>query len=205
MKTLSSALLTILALCAISFAQGYKKPPANIQEILDAPAIPATSISPTRDKIALLEPLRYPPIADLAQPMLRLAGTRVNPNTNAPHLQGYSVSMKLKSITDGKEMSVALPAGAKVSNPQWSPDGKYIAFGNITASGVELWLVDTSTARARKVDNILLNTAFGDFGWEGSSHVSAMIVPAGRGPAPAYQNITPSAPNIQETTGRRGS
>lgn len=205
MKTLSSALLTVLALCAISFAQGYKKPPANIQEILDAPAIPATSISPTRDKIALLEPLRYPPISDLAQPMLRLAGTRLNPNTNAPHLQGYSVSMKLKSIADGKEVAVALPAGAKVSAPQWAPDGKHIAFGNITAAGVELWIVDTATAKARKVNNVLLNTAFGGFGWEGSTHISAMTIPAGRGPAPAYQNITPTAPNIQETTGRRGS
>ena len=206
MKTLTSTLLTIIALCSISIAQGsYKKPPANIQEVLDAPAIPATSISPTRDKIALLEPLRYPPIADLAQPMLRLAGTRVNPNTNAPHLQGYAVSMKLKNIGDGKETAVALPAGAKVSNPQWSTDGKYIAFGNITAAGVELWIVDTATAKARKVNNVLLNTAFGDFGWEGSSHISAMIIPSGRGTAPAYQNITPTAPNIQETTGRRGS
>jgi hypothetical protein len=45
--------------------------------------------------------------------MLRLAGTRVNPNTNGPHLQFYSVSMTLKNIADGKETPVALPAGAK--------------------------------------------------------------------------------------------
>ncbi|MEQ1646154.1 MAG: S9 family peptidase, partial [Pyrinomonadaceae bacterium] len=56
-------------------AQGsYKKPPKEIMDVLDAPAIPSTSISPSRDKIALLTPNRYPPIADLAQPMLRLAG-----------------------------------------------------------------------------------------------------------------------------------
>ena len=72
----------------LSFAQGsYKKPPKEIMDVLDAPAIPGTSISPSRDKIALLTPNRYPPIADLAQPMLRLAGTRVNPTTNGPHLQ----------------------------------------------------------------------------------------------------------------------
>ena len=148
MKSLSSTLLTILALCAVSAAQGsYKKPPANIQQILDAPAIPATSISPARDRVALLEPLRYPPISDLAQPMLRLAGTRLDPNTNAPHLQGYSVSMKLKNIADGKEVAVTLPAGAKISNPQWSADGKHIAFGNITSTGVELWIVDTVPRR----------------------------------------------------------
>ena len=35
-----------------------------------------------KDKIALFEPIRYPPISELAQPMLRLAGLRINPNTN---------------------------------------------------------------------------------------------------------------------------
>lgn len=205
MKKLSILFATLL-LSTVAFAQGsYKKPPANIQEILNASAIPATSISPSRDKIALLEPLRYPPISDLAQPMLRLAGTRLNPTTNAPHLQGYSVSMKLKNIADGKEVAVNLPAGAKISGPQWSADGKHIAFGNITPTGVELWIVDTATAKARKVNNVLLNTAFGGYSWEGSSHISAMIIPSGRGAAPGYQNTVPTAPNIQETTGRRGT
>ena len=196
----------LAAISVISFAQGsYKKPPKEIMDVLDAPAIPGTSISPSRDKIAMLEPLRYPPIADLAQPMLRLAGTRVNPATNGPHLQGYSVSMTLKNVADGKETKVSLPAGAKVSGVQWSPDGKQIAFGNITANGIEMWVVDTATARARKVNNVLINGAFGGFGWEGSTHVSAFIIPAGRGPAPAYTNLVPSEPNIQETSGRRGA
>ncbi len=201
-----TTIAAVLVLALTAFSQGsYKQPQKEIMDVLNAPAIPGTSISPTRDKIALLTPLRYPPIADLAQPMLRLAGTRVNPSTNAPHLQGYSVSMTLKNVSDGKETPVVLPAGAKISGPQWSPDGKQIAFGNITPTGVELWFVDTATAKARKVNNVLLNTAFGGYGWEGSTHLSAMIVPAGRGPAPTYQNITPTAPNIQESTGRRGS
>ncbi len=198
----------ILVAVFASFAAGqgsYQAPPKAVTDVLNAPAIPATSISPARDKIALLTPLRYPPIADLSQPMLRLAGTRLNPNTNAPHLQGYAVSMTLKNVSDGKETPVTLPAGAKISGPQWSPDGKHIAFGNITPTGVELWMVDTSTAKARKVNGVLLNTAFGGYGWEGSTHISALVIPAGRGSAPAYQNITPTAPNIQETTGRRGT
>lgn len=199
-------LCTIAMLSVAAVAQGsYMKPPKEIMDVLNAPAIPATSISPSRDKIALLEPLRYPPIADLAQPMLRLAGTRVNPNTNGPHLQGYSVKLTLKNVADGRETPVVLPAGAKISNVSWSPDGKHIAFGNITATGVELWLVDTATARARKVNNVLLNTAFGGFGWEGSTQISATLIPAGRGTAPQYQNVVPTAPNIQETSGRRGA
>ena len=35
-------------------------------DVLNAPATPLTSVSPTADKIVLLEPLRYPPISELA-------------------------------------------------------------------------------------------------------------------------------------------
>jgi dipeptidyl aminopeptidase/acylaminoacyl peptidase len=196
----------VLVTVSSSYGQGsYKQPPKEIMDVLNAPAIPSTSISPTRDKIAVLVPLRYPPIADLAQPMLRLAGTRVNPNTNGPHLQFYSVSLRFKNVSDGGEIEVTLPAGAKVINLQWSPDGKHAAFGNVTGTGVELWIADTVTGKASRVKNVYVNTAFGGFGWENSAELSATLVPVGRGPAPAYQNLTPNEPNIQETTGRRGT
>ncbi len=198
--------IAIAIASTIGFSQGsYKQPPKAIMDALNARAIPGTSISPARDKIALLEARRYPPIADLAQPMLRLAGTRVNPNTSGPHPQNYSVSMTLKNVSDGRETPVALPAGAKIVSVQWAPDGKHIAFGNIVASGVELWIVETATAKARKVPNVLVNTAFGGIGWEGSDKISVTLIPANRGPIPQYQNVVPSEPNIQETTGRRGA
>jgi dipeptidyl aminopeptidase/acylaminoacyl peptidase len=193
---------------AASFGVGqgsYKQPPKEIMDVLNTPAIPTTSISPARDKIALLVPLRYPPISDLAQPMLRLAGTRVNPNTNGPHLQFYAVSLRFKNVADGKEIDVALPPNAKVTGLQWSPDGKHAAFGNVTGSGVELWIADTATGKANRVKNVFVNTAFGGFGWENSNELSASLVPAGRGAAPQFQNLTPNEPNIQETTGRRGA
>ena len=51
------------AFCLSAAAQGsYKQPPKEIMDVLNAPSIPTTSVSPARDKIALLEPLRYPPM-----------------------------------------------------------------------------------------------------------------------------------------------
>ena len=197
-------ILIIVVLSAVAFGQGsYKQPPKEIQDVLNAPAIPSTSVSPARDRIALLEPLRYPPISELAEPMLRLAGTRVNPKTNAAHRQAYSVKLTFKNIADGKEVPVALPAGAKIVSPQWSPDGKYLAAGNVTPAGVELLIIETATGKVNRVKNVFVNTAFGSFGWEDSQRILANLVPAKRGPAPTYQDVVPNEPSIQETAGGR--
>lgn len=206
MKTKFILSFALLILPAFALAQGsYKQPPKEIMDVLNAPAIPSVSVSPVRDRIALLEPLRYPPISELAQPMLRLAGRRINPNTHGQHRQSYFVRMTLKDIADGKETAVALPAGAQIIQTQWSPDGKYIAAGNITPAGVELWIIDTASGKASKVKNVFVNTAFGGYSWEDSRTLSATLVPARRGAPPTYQNLTPTEPNIQETTGRGGA
>ncbi|QQS32636.1 MAG: S9 family peptidase [Acidobacteriota bacterium] len=205
MKTKALVVSWVLLLPFLVTAQGsYQKPPKEVLDLLNAPAIPASSISPARDRIVLLEPLRYPPISELAQPMLRIAGLRINPLTNAQHRQPYSVKVTLKNVADGKETPVALPAGAQIVSPAWSPDGKYIAAGNITPAGVELWIIDTATARANKVKDVFINTAFGGFSWEDANTLSANLVPKKRGPAPPYRDITPTEPNIQETSGRTG-
>ncbi len=183
-------------------AQGYKKPPKEIMDILDAPSIPVTSVSPKKDTIAMFEPVRYPPIADLAEPMLRLAGLRINPKTNSSHRQRYYKSLTLKNIADGKEMSVKLPSGAKIISPNWSADGKYIAVGNVTPKGVELWIIEAASGNARKLLNAYVNTAFGGFEWmPDQKSLLVTLVPSNRGPAPAVSAV-PTSPSIQETSGR---
>ena len=82
--------IALLIMPITTFAQGgYKQPAKEIMDVLNAPAIPSVSVSPVHDKMALLEPLRYPPISELAQPMLRIAGLRINPNTNGQHRQSH--------------------------------------------------------------------------------------------------------------------
>lgn len=208
-KLMKRSIFLVVFVCLATpsiLAQGsYKQPAKEVLDVLNAAVTPATSISPARDRIALLEPLRYPPISELARPMLRLAGLRIDPTRNSQHRQPYSIGVTIKSIADGSEKKVALPAGAKIVSPQWSPDGKYIAAGNLTDSGVELWIIETAAARATKVNNVLINTAYGGFDWENATTISATLVPSNRGPAPQYLNVVPTEPNIQETSGRRGA
>ena len=203
-----SLFIFVLSFTVQVFAQTatYQKPPKDVLDVLNAPAIPATSISPAKDKILLIEPLVYPSIAEISQPMLRIAGLRINPLTNGSHRQPYATKITLKNTSDGVETAIKFPDGAKIISPQWSADGKYIAAGNIAPNGIELWIIETATGVAKQLKNVKVNTAFGGFSWlpDGKS-LMVNLVPSKRAAAPNYQNITPTAPSIQETTGKKGS
>ena len=155
----SLAVLVILFVANISFAQqGYKKPPKEVLDILNAPVTPAISVSPTRDNVILATGLRYPPLADLAQPMLRLAGRRINPAANSPHRYQYSVALTLKRLAEGSEVKIDVPSGAKISGLEWSDDGKHFAFLNGTPNRVELWIGDTATGKIRNLKELSVNS-----------------------------------------------
>src|SRR5262249_14181113 len=122
-KTLA-CLAIVLAVSPLGRAQEtpYMKPPQAILDVLNAPEPPQVSVSPTRDLMLMSTQLRYPPIADVAAPMLRLAGSRIDPATNGPHRAQYSVALTLKKLADGVDTRIVLPANAKVSLPRWSAD-----------------------------------------------------------------------------------
>src|SRR5262249_46640178 len=135
----------------------YQKPPKVVLEVLDAPASSLVSVSPARDKMIVATPVRYPSIAELAEPMLRLAGSRINPKTNAPHNSIRIVKLTLKNIADGKEIPLTLPPNANLGMPEWSNDGKQFAVTHTTGNGVELWIGDAATGKLRRIPGVTLN------------------------------------------------
>src|SRR5215470_13529049 len=62
----------------------YVLPPQPIVDVFDAEFLPQTTISPNRQVLAITKAHPHPTIAQLSQPMLRLAGARVNAKTNGP-------------------------------------------------------------------------------------------------------------------------
>jgi dipeptidyl aminopeptidase/acylaminoacyl peptidase len=195
-------LTAVLAVTLLPLAgeETYKKPPKDIVDVLNAPATPASSLSPTRDYLLLARSDRYPPISDLAQPMLKLAGLRINPKANGPHLPPAFIEFVFKRISDGTETRVSGPANPRMGAPEWSPDGKQIAFTNTTDTGVELWVSDL-TGRARKL-TVTLNAAYSDpVQWMPDSRTLLVrTIPAGRGKPPAAPAV-PKGPTAQESFG----
>ena len=201
---LALVLLVVLPITSLA-QQGYKKPPAQVLDILSAPVTPAASVSPKRDVMLLLTGLRYPPLADLAPPMLRLAGSRINPNTNGPHRFQYAIAASLKRINDGSEIKIELPPGMKMGNPQWSPDGKYFAFTNTSSSAIELWIGDSATGKIRKLKAVAINGVQNNaVQWMPDSRsLLVQLVPPKRGGVPKPDGV-PSEPNWQESSGKAG-
>ena len=198
-------LTIVLALGTTASLQGvstYQRPPQAMLDILNAPSAPTVSISPARDRILLIEDVRHPSIADLARPMLRLAGERINPNTNGPHQPRRIKGISILKIADGSLASVALPAGTSLSNQTWSADGKQVALLNTTGNAVELWILDVETAKLRKIPGVAINAAFGEpLQWMPDQRtLLVQMVPPGRGKAPAAPGV-PQGPTIQENQG----
>ncbi len=202
----AAAAILLIGLSVVTAAQpGYKKPPQEVLDILSAPVTPSAFVSPTRDRMLLATALRYPPIADLAEPMLRLAGNRVNPKTNGPHRFGYFVALSIKRLEDGSEIKIALPPGAKIGPPQWSPDGKQFVFGNTTDSALELWVGDPANGKVRKLKAVSSSAVEGDpFQWMPDSQtLLVQLVPAKRAAVP-QESVVPREPNWQESSSRPG-
>lgn len=180
----------------------YKQPPANVSAIVLAAPTPMSSTSPTNEAIMLVDYNPNPSIATLAQPFLRLAGLRINPVQNCRQNTTEYTAITIRWLAQEAPVRIQLPAdGALAGMPQWSPDGRKIAFGINKTEGVELWVAETWTGNARRAGNLLLNDVLGGaFEWlNDSEHLFARIVPPYRGPAPVPA-AAPSGPVVEETT-----
>ncbi len=186
----------------------YQVPPQAIVDMVDAPQIPQTIISPNRDWLMLLERPALPPLAELAKPEIRLAGIRINPRNNNQSRAAQATGIKLLKIADGTEKSiVGLPPGARIGDAQWSPDGKRIAFTLVKDHAVELFLGDaTNGFVAKRLTDRHLNGALGKpFVWQSDSKsLIASLIPAGRGAVPKALEVA-TGPAIMENLGKRNA
>ncbi len=206
-------LLFVLPFCCAANAQqptqeqqpvlhGYQKAPQPIHELLNAPPTPLVQVSPDGQWLLAADRLANPPISDLAQPMLRIAGLRINPSTNGRHHPPRFVRLRLYSTTGGPENEIDV-RNAYLSLPEWSQDSRHFAFTNTTENGIEL-LVGQVNAHTSTIPKVKINAIMGEpLQWmpDGTT-LLVETVPATRGNPPAEPK-TPDGPIIQESDGKR--
>ncbi|HCZ34039.1 MAG TPA: prolyl oligopeptidase [Holophagaceae bacterium] len=180
----------------------YQKAPKAIQTVLDAPGTPALIASPAGDRVLLAEVERHPSIKDLAQPMARLAGLRLNLRARGPHTPQRLKALALQDLKGGPAKPIALPPGAALGQPRWSPDGTYFVMTGTTADATELWVGEAATGKLRRIKGLKLNAVLGNpLDWMADGSLIAKAVPTGQGPAPKAPEV-PAGPRIQENAGK---
>lgn len=183
--------------------QTYQQPSAEIRAVLDAPALPSHSLSPDQRTLASVGVRRYRSVAELARPVLRLAGLRIDARASSLQLTANIESLSLRDLANpaAAERTVKLPVGGSFTSLRWSPDGRHFLLNRRTPEATELWVGDVATAQVRQLKGIRLNAVLTTaIAWVGPDELIALTVPARQGPAPVFD--APSGPSIQESMGR---
>lgn len=207
LSKLAAALLFVFVTSGPLSAQDgvrYQKPPQSILDIIDAPTTPTVSFTRS-GKIALMyDRPDFPTISDVSQPVVGLAGLRLNPANNSSAVASNSTGITVRDLTTGVDNKIqGLPAEVRIGNTSLNADETLLAFTHSGVNGVELWIADMTTFQARRLVQPLLNDAYGNtLSWApDGKRLLVSFIPDGRGPMPK-ENPVPSGPVVQENLGK---
>jgi dipeptidyl aminopeptidase/acylaminoacyl peptidase len=145
---------------SLQLATGWQSPPEDWLEVLYAAQIPWVWTAPTGEYLLLVDPVLYPPLAELAAPMHKLAGIRVNPATNNYQGQHGGTSPRLVRVEDGTTTLLDLPAEAEVHDVEWTVDGQRFALSVGHPDHIGLW-VGTVKGEVTRIEDLALNPLMG--------------------------------------------
>jgi len=198
-------LVFLLFLSTTAMAQiTWKEPPEPIVSMLEAPQPQAVSISPDNHWLVSLDRPSLLPIAELAEPIVRVAGIQLNPRTHGPAQEYAYRGMTLKPLEAETAKPVALPKDARIRHLRWSWDGRYLAFTLTRSQGIELWVLDVEQGQSRRLSGAILNATYGNpCDWlPGEAGLICKVVPESLGQPPEKATI-PQGPSVEENLGRK--
>jgi len=181
-------------------ATEWQSPPEELLEVLHAPQLPWVWTSPTGEYLLLADDVLYPPLAELAAPMHKLAGIRVNPTINSHHGQHGGTSPRLVRIEDGATTSLDLQTDVEVHDVEWTVNGQRFALTLGHADHIGLW-IGSIEGEVTRIEDLALNPLMGTaVSWlPDQERLLVRSIPQ-RGPAPEPPTI-PAGPEIFEGTG----
>jgi dipeptidyl aminopeptidase/acylaminoacyl peptidase len=203
--------LFVIALWVVAAGQAvaqepltYQRPAEEIARILEAPLTPLVTFSPDKQKMVLLDRSDFPSIEELSRPELRIAGLRINPDNFGPSRQNYSIGITVKTLSDKKDHAVSgLPSPLLASGFTFSPDSRHAAFLQSFSDRIELWVIDLSTYKARKLGAEPVNAVLGGYSWfSDSKSLIYAAVPSGLSPLEVRSRV-PSGPVVEENLGKK--
>ena len=186
----------------------YQKPSQEILDLVDVPMAPAVLLDSKKEFLVLMYRDAYKSIEELSREEMRLGGLRIDPVTNIGSRTRYYNNLQIKNIAGENSGAIAvtgLPEKPLLANFTWSPDQKKMAFTHTTSTGVEAWVLDIATAKARKLSEAIINANTGDvINWiEGSDAILVKRLSPERKPLMDVARAVPSGPTISVADGKK--
>ncbi|MDD4516265.1 prolyl oligopeptidase family serine peptidase [Massilibacteroides sp.] len=198
----------IILLCSLSFSSvaqetEYQRPPHEIEEVALAKLSPITRISDKGQWALFLERSPYRSLAKLAQPELKIAGTRINPKTFNESRGAEYTGVSLMNIRTQEEKKVTgLPEEAVVITSSFSPSESKVLLWVEEEDGVYLYSFNVNDPVAIRVTDRKINATTGaTILWINDNDFLTLVIPSSIGDVPATPKV-PSGPIIQENKGK---
>ena len=185
---------------SLQSANTWQSPPEDLLEVLHAPQLPWVWTAPTGEYLLLADPVLFPPLAELAAPMYKLAGIRVNPANNSHHGWHGGTSPRLVRINDGATISLDLPTETEIYDVEWTVDGRRFALTVKYPDHIGLW-IGSVEGEIFRIEDITLNPLMGNaVTWlPDQERLLVWCIPH-RGPVPEPP-VIPVGPKISEGAG----
>lgn len=132
-------------------------PPPEVTQLLEAPPLPTLAEGPRHRYALLVHQYELLPEKILAEPMVWVAGLKINPRTYARHAPLAYHGLTLLDLATGAQTDLELPSDAVISYPIWSADGAHFAFTVTTDDGIALWVGDPGSSEVHELLGPMLN------------------------------------------------
>jgi dipeptidyl aminopeptidase/acylaminoacyl peptidase len=182
--------------------ESYATPPPELASAVLAPRhlnVTLGELSP--DKKWFLREVGDGPVvmATFSRPFDELGGLFIDANANRTRAltTRNNVAIELISPMDGTKRSIPLPAGARVSNATWSPDGSAVAYYLHGPDATHIWMADVVTLKSRQITKtpVLATFVTGIQFTNGGKQLAVVQVPDGRRPRPV-RPLAPVGPEV---------
>jgi len=186
---------------------GYQIPKKELLDLIDVDLAPTVLRNTKNTVMVLLSRSTYKSIADLSRKELRIAGLRVDPKRFIGSRTTYYNKVELVDFEKGKTplLVAGLPNKPQLTNFTWSPDEKMIAMTHTSDSSVELWILDITTRKAKKLSSQPINATMGNsINWfKSSEELLVKLMPKDREDIIDQSVVVPTGPKVTENNGEK--